>query len=150
MIADRLENCTLYYAINPGFEKAFAFIRGYMKNELPDGRYDIDGEEVYALVQSYETLDEREVKWEAHKKYIDLQFVVKGKEIIGWKPVSELTAETEYDGKNDCILYAADEGTGIKLQNGWFAVLFPEDGHKPKCMWEKSQKVKKIVLKIKA
>ncbi|WP_369461599.1 YhcH/YjgK/YiaL family protein [Thermoclostridium stercorarium] len=64
------------------FQKAFRFIREFHQNEKEDGRYEIDGNDVYALVQSYTTLPSDQCKWESHDKYIDIQYIVRGKEII--------------------------------------------------------------------
>lgn len=149
MIVDKMENCSLYYDVNSGLKKGFEFIKNYLKNELPVGRYDIDSDLVFAFVQSYDTLPEQEVKWETHKKYIDLQFVVKGKEIIGWTHLGELIPTMEYNEESDCTLYENQEGTLVKLKDGWFAIFFPEDAHKPKCIWDHAHKIKKIVVKIK-
>jgi biofilm protein TabA len=149
MIADSLKNYKLYLSINEGFEKAFGFIHQFLEKELPDGRYDIDGDRVYAMVQSYETIPESEAKWETHNLYIDLQYVAAGNEIIGWTNVKNLIPCVMYNSEKDYTLYEEKEGTPVKLKDGDFTILFPEDAHKPKCIWGKSQAIKKIVVKIK-
>ena len=149
MIADKLKNAALYYSVNSGLEKGFDFIRNFISNEVPDGRYDIDGDNVYALVQSYETVSEQEAKWETHRKYIDIQCVIRGREIIGYAHMDQLTPSTEYNEQKDIMFYQDGEGTAVKLQDGCFAVFFPEDAHKPKCAWGDVQSIKKIVVKIK-
>lgn len=118
MIADNLKNCSLYTSTCKGLDKAFEFIKKYEQNELPEGRYDIDGEKVYAMVQHYDTFPKEQAKWEAHRIYIDLQYVSKGNEIITWTNIDNLTPYTEYDNKNDYILLKGTTGTEIKLKDG--------------------------------
>ncbi len=149
MIVDKLENCSMYYSVNAGLEKGFEFIKNYLQKELPAGRYDIDGDSVYAFVQSYDTIPAKAAKWETHKKYIDIQFIAGGREIIGWASVNALKPGTEYSEESDCTLYEDGEGTDVKLKDRQFAILFPEDVHKPKCIWDKAVNVKKIVVKVK-
>ena len=149
MIADIIKNSNLYTEKNPKFAKAFSFIEEFNKKNLPAGRYEIDGDNVYASVQTYETISENEAKWEAHKKYIDIQYVASGKEIIKWVNIQKLKPVTEYNEEKDIYLLDGDEGMDIKLDSGSFLVLYPEDAHKPKCIWENIQKVVKIVVKVK-
>ncbi|HHV94997.1 MAG TPA: DUF386 domain-containing protein [Clostridiaceae bacterium] len=149
MIVDNLSNCSLYANVHEGFAKAFEFIKNYEKNELPEGKYEIDGEKIYAMVQHYDTISKEQAKWEAHRKYIDLQYVSEGKEIINYTNISNLTPYTEYDEKGDYVLLNGPDGTEVKLKSGDYIILFPEDAHQPKCAWEEIQRVKKIVVKIK-
>ncbi len=149
MIADHIRNSTLYFSLNSGFKKGFKFINDFHEHELPDGRYEVDGENVYAMVQSYETSQESEKQWETHKKYVDLQYVVRGEETIYWSNEKALTPCTEYNAEKDLSFHAGPQGTGIKLSDGYFTILFPEDAHKPGCICEEKQAVKKIVVKLK-
>lgn len=150
MIVDRLENCEYYLKGNENYAKAFEFIRNFIKKELPAGRYEIDGDNVYAMVQTYTTQPGSEKKWEAHKKYIDIQFVAKGREIIGWAPVNRLNPCGEYSDEKDFVLLEEqEEETQVMLDEGFFAVLFPEDAHKPGCSWKADEDVVKIVAKVK-
>lgn len=149
MILDKLENSKLYFGAYKGFDKAFDFIAKFHDKELADGRYDIEGDQVYALVQSYETVPWSEMKWEAHKNYIDLQCVIKGREIIGYTHIDNLVPSVEYNVEKDVILFKENEGIELKLQDMWFSILFPEDAHKPKCVWDKAEPIKKIIVKIK-
>ena len=149
MIVDNLNNCSLYTSVHKGLEKAFEFIKSYEKDELPEGRYEIDGEKVYAMVQHYDTFSKEQAKWEAHRKYIDLQYVSKGNEIINYTNIGNLTPYTEYNEKDDYVLLNGPDGTEVKLKSGDYVILFPEDAHQPRCAWGEVQRVKKIVVKIK-
>lgn len=149
MIADTLDNAELYYNLHRNLKKAFEFIFDYVKNNKPAGRYEIEGEEVFALVQEYETCAENEKKWESHEKYIDLQYVAAGAEGMGWGLKADFKPSCEYDEQKDIVFYKDSEGTRVKVPARGFAVFFPEDIHKPGCIWKNSTQVKKIVVKIK-
>ncbi|AGC67829.1 hypothetical protein Cst_c08300 [Thermoclostridium stercorarium subsp. stercorarium DSM 8532] len=149
MIIDSLENSKLYEALHPGFQKAFRFIREFHQNEKEDGRYEIDGNDVYALVQSYTTLPSDQCKWESHDKYIDIQYIVRGKEIIGYAPRNTLVSSTGYNAEKDITFYENQAGTDIRLTDGMYAILYPWDGHKPKCIYDEASNIKKIVVKVK-
>lgn len=117
--------------------------------DLPDGRYDLAGDELYALVQSYNTCPPSEKRFESHKRYIDIQFVAAGTETIHHAPVDELTPATAYDSKDDFLLYAdPKKSTPLHMSPGTFAIFFPDDGHKPSCDDGAPQHVKKVVLKL--
>jgi biofilm protein TabA len=101
---------------------------------------------MYALVQEYNTKLKEEGKWEAHRRYIDLQYVVKGMEGIGYGNIHHLK-QGEYDTAKD-FLPLQGEGDLITLRSGSFVLLFPEDAHMPGMAIGSPAPVKKIVLKI--
>ena len=147
MIIDTIKNCNVYSAGNENLKKGFEFIKEFMNNPKPVGKYEIDGDKVYAMVQEYET--KAPGKFEAHKKYTDIQFLVSGKELIGYENIATLTLDTEYDAKNDYMLFEGKKGTTeLILEEGMFAVFFPEDGHMPGCFVEAPENVHKIVVKV--
>ena len=147
MIIDSIKNCDMYTQTDENLRKGFEFIKSYLKNPLEAGRYEIDGDKVYAMVQEYET--KVPGKFEAHKKYTDIQYLVSGKELIGYANVSSLTPETAYDAEKDFMLFERKNGTTeLILEGGMFAVFYPEDGHMPGCMVEKAENVVKIVVKV--
>lgn len=148
MISDTISNSHLYEKMGPRFARAFEYLRSF-KPETADGRYDLDGDKVFALVQSYETKPADGKKFESHRKYIDVQYVAKGVEILEHAPIGALKIETSYVDKDDYLLYHDDKfATSIKLRDGGFAIFFPEDGHKPCCSVEKPSTVKKVVVKV--
>lgn len=150
VISDRIINFEEYISLNKNLKKAFEFLKSADVDKLLDGRYEIDGENVFALVQSYRTKAENEVGWEAHKKYIDIQFIAKGTEAIGWKPADELTVREGYSEKNDIAFYENPPcWSRLVLTEGQFAVFFPSDAHKPCLAVQSPCEVKKIVVKVK-
>lgn len=119
---------------------------------LADGRVDIDGDLVFALVQRYETLETDAPRFEYHRKYIDIQYIVSGEEVIGWAPAERMAITEEYDGNKDICFgtVSKDEITPVYLKEGQLAVLYPEDGHAPKLAAGKPSRVFKIVVKVAA
>jgi len=150
MILDKLENCNLYVNTNSNLKKAFEFLSNNKLEELTDGKYEIDSTDVFALVQSYATKKEADNKLESHEKYIDIQYVVKGAETIVWAPINQLTVSEEYSEERDVTFYKdSSYGSKLNLRDNYFCILFPEDGHKPGCIFDKTMNIKKIVIKIK-
>ena len=100
------------------------------------------------MVQRYKTKDASEGKFEAHRKYIDIQAVLKGKEIIGYANIDSLKENVPY--KEDIVFFETpDDYNEVKLQDGMFTVLFPEDAHMPLLDYNGKNDVVKIVVKIK-
>ena len=138
-----------YDYLSEKFKKAFTFLRDTDLAALPVGNVPIDGNEVYANVQSYSTMDAADCPFESHKEYFDVQYVVEGEECFGYEPVENLIPSVEYDAEKDLIFYQepADFGSVI-LKAGDFAIVPPEDGHAPRRMTANgSCHVKKIVVK---
>lgn len=136
----------------PGFGKALEFLRRPDAGELPDGKYEIDGERVFAMVQRYETIKQPAPRFEAHRKYIDVQFMAAGTEIIGWAPLEKVTVTEIYDGEKDVCFGVAPAGgwKPLRLEAGQLAVLNPEDAHAPRLAADAPAPVLKIVIKIAA
>ncbi len=146
MIIDQINNAHLYYALHPKFKFAFDYVNGINIQTISTGRHEIDGESMYALVQEYDTKLKEDGKWEAHHRYIDLQYVVKGTEGIGYANIHCLK-QGEYDTTRD-FLPLQGEGDIVTLHSGSFVLLFPEDAHMPGMAMGSPATVKKIVLKI--
>lgn len=87
MIVDKIENTPLYKNLGERIQKSFSYIKQTNLKNLNPGRYDIDGENIFALISEYQTKSEAEGKLEAHKKYIDVQYVIEGEELMGYAPL---------------------------------------------------------------
>lgn len=149
MILDTLANHAQYAAISPRFARAFAFLQ-QLPADAAIGRHEIDGEEIFAFVQKHQTKPVAEKLLEVHRKYIDIQYMVKGREIIMWAPLADLKDCTmAFDPAADAALYKCiPEMVHIKVLPGQFALLFPEDGHAPSCAWDAPAEVLKVVVKV--
>jgi biofilm protein TabA len=149
-IASDLDHIDRQLMKTPSLEKALEFLRLRGIRDLPDGKIEIDGQKVYAIVQRYETTDSNRPKFEFHKKYIDIQFIASGKEVIGWAPAESMTISEAYDADKDIAFGAVENGkwTPLSLQAGQLVVLYPEDGHAPRLSPGEVTAVTKIVVKV--
>lgn len=134
----------------PDLRKAIAFLRQPHVNNLPDGRVEIDGIRVFAIVQRYETAMTDAPKFECHRTYIDIQFLVSGEEVIAWAPVEQMNISEPYDSDKDICFgtLAGSTWTPVLLRAGQAAVLYPEDAHAPKLAVDLPSPVMKIVVKV--
>jgi len=149
MILDTLPLWRRYAPLHPRFPRAFAFLEA-VTAETADGRHEIDGDEIYALVQRYQTRPPADMKLEAHRRYIDIQFLVRGREVIHWAPLAALADVTlPYEAAKDVGFFAASvETLPVRLAAGQFAILFPDDAHAPCCAWGEPEDVLKVVVKV--
>lgn len=152
MIVTDLKHIDHQACITTALKKAIDFLRRPDTHLLADGRVDIDGERVFALAQRYETLKTDAPRFEYHRKYIDIQYIVSGEEVIGWAPADSMVITEEYDGDKDICFGTVPDGemTSIYLKGGQLAVLYPEDGHAPKLAAGRPSLVLKIVVKVAA
>ena len=131
------------------FSKAYAFLAQDGLDALPLGRNEIDGDDVFANVQEYDTVAASEKQLEAHRGYYDVQFVVSGEEVMQYAPLEGLAKVQPFDEDADFGLYCTPERpSSIVLRAGDVAVLAPEDAHKPGCALDAPCCVRKIVVKV--
>lgn len=147
MVVDILQNWRKY-SFSGRLLQAFEMLDSPMAKSWPDGRVELDGDRIVALPQVYLTRPAGECRWEAHRRYIDIQFIVSGQERMGWAAVVNLEPATTFDEAKDVGFYT---GTGdmITVHSGMFAVFSPQDGHMP-CLRvnELPEQVRKIVMKV--
>jgi YhcH/YjgK/YiaL family protein len=148
MVTDRLANADLYRALSPRIAAALAYVETTDFTALADGRYDVDGDNIFALVQRYPSKPLSDGRWEAHRKHIDLQVVLSGVEKIGYVSIDQLTAEP-YDENKDLTWLSGEAGQWITLPAGHFTLLWPGDAHMPQIQATGAVDVLKVVVKIK-
>lgn len=150
MIIDKIENIGLYTAVLDGLDKAGAFVNDFYGNPGQAGRYELDGERVFANVSSYTTKPREGALLEAHRKYADLQAVISGEELIGWSTLDTLKEESEsFSTGGDIAFYSGETMLDVVLPAGYFVLLLPEDAHMPCINTAKGTgDVTKIVVKI--
>ena len=106
VVINKLQHAERYYSMHPVFEKAFAFLRQDGLAELPADRYEIDGEKLFCIISKGPGRSRAEAKLEAHRKYIDIQYVIAGTDEMGWKPTADCKSiETEYDAEKDIMFF---------------------------------------------
>lgn len=147
MIIDNRENLQRYAPLHPLFEPAFGFLLREDLANLPPGRNEISEEHgLFAVVANKSGIDETPLRLEAHRKYIDIQYVLSGEHEIGWLPLNECKAAVApYEADRDIIFFEDAPRFSIALPRGHFAVLFPEDAHAPAAV---DGMIHKVVVKV--
>ena len=150
MVVDSLERWGLYFS-GPIWTKAFEFLET-LGPETEEGEVPIQGEDIFAIVASYETKSYEDAVFEAHQQYVDIQMLLVGAEDIGWFPREPLDVMTPYNEENDVELYGHPDSDPVRIGivPGRFTVFFPDDAHMPQLsVGASSDAVKKVVVKIK-
>ena len=132
MILDNLTSAARYYELHEGFRAAFEFLARPDLKSLETGRHELQQDRVFALMNRDAGRGRTGARLEAHRKYIDIQFLVAGSEEIGWRPTSECARVVEpYDEARDITFFADQPYSWIKLPVGKFMIFYPEDAHAP-------------------
>lgn len=146
---NRKEFAISYFKNKDRWDKAFAFLKNTDLPKLEVKRYDIDGDNLYASVMEYVTKNEEDAKYEAHRKYIDIQYVISGAEVMGVAPLSALKEVTEpYDGSKDVGFMTVNDAKLYNATPDRFFIFFPSDIHRPGVKVNQNSQVKKIVVKV--
>lgn len=146
---DSLAMKTHYTKYTDRWKAAFTFLNNSRLDSLPVGEYEILGKDVYAIVSEYYPKDEVDCNFEAHKKYIDLQYVILGEEKMGISKLKDVVPITVYDEGKDITFYKQDAlAIYKKATKEAFFVFFPDDAHRPSMKTRDNIKVKKIVIKV--
>lgn len=147
MILDNIKNAHLYYNLSEGISKGLKYLQETDLASLEPGKYEIDGSKVYAAVSSYDSKPVDQGKWEAHKNYIDIQYIVSGVEKMGFAHISECEACTDYNDAKDVQFYKAN-GDLFVVKAGYFVIFAPEDVHMPNIAAAEPTSMKKVVVKV--
>ena len=138
------------YLANPSrWEKAFNFLATTDLANKEPGRYEIDGEDLFAIVLEYAAKDEADTKFEAHKKYADIQYVINGREQIGLWPLDSARIIEQYDEEKDIAFFTTTENNYQIASPDKFFVFFPDESHRPGVQVLDGEQVKKVVVKVK-
>ncbi|MBO7423704.1 MAG: YhcH/YjgK/YiaL family protein [Oscillospiraceae bacterium] len=146
MIYDRIENIETYTALSERLAKGLRLLRTTDFSALEAGKYEVDGTALYYMLQSYQSKELND-RPEAHKKYIDIQYILEGEEQIGVGALSEMAEEVSANPEGDIWFYRGPV-TNIKMGKGNFAVFFPQDAHAPGIATGDPAPVRKVVVKI--
>ena len=151
MKKDNIKNANFYYNISKNIELGLKYIENTDFSNLECGRYEIQGSDVYALVQDYESKPIEEGKFEAHRKYIDIQYVIKGEEQMGVADVADFNEVSSYSEEKDIIFLSPKcdcKSEFIKVKSGEFAIFEPQDAHMPSISIYTPEYIKKVVVKV--
>lgn len=148
MITDHISNASLYFGLGERIQTALKYLSETDFSKVEAGKYILDSDNIYAMVQEYSTKPLEVCAMEAHKKYIDVQFMAEGEEYIGYEPFSNQEISVQYDEPNDYSLFYSNPNL-IKYTKGMFAILYPQDLHMPRVLSVNSLPVRKVVIKVK-
>ncbi|MBN1186013.1 MAG: YhcH/YjgK/YiaL family protein [Bacteroidales bacterium] len=146
MIVDKLENIKLYSGLSDRLVKALNFLKETDLKKMATGKHIIDGDNIFASVSEYEPKDIENCKVEAHKRYIDVQYMISGDEKMGYLPLANQIPVQVYNEEKDCVFYK-EVTSLVTVEEGMFAIFFPGDLHQPSVR-NSSAKVKKVVVKV--
>ncbi len=146
MILDALTNEERLRKLHPGFGAAFQFLQGTNLSELPEGRQEIDGSRLYALVIRGQGRGQKGAKLEVHRRYIDIQYSLTGPDVIGWKQASTCRSPAEdYNEAKDIQHFLDAPDSWVTVPQGCFGIYYPEDAHAPMAA---DGPVHKVVVKV--
>lgn len=146
MVLDNLSNCEFYYAQHSLFPKAFEFLKSLKENDFENPKMEIDGDRCFALFFKGEGKGADTIVMESHKKYIDIQYVLKGSDLMGFRPLCDSSQiHTAYVEKDDYMLFNDQPFTTFLVTENNFTIFYPADVHAPllakENMW-------KVVVKV--
>ena len=147
MVGDHLADCETYYVFGERFKKAFEFLKTHDIREMEVGRHDIDGDDVFILVQEYTSKTIDNCGLEAHEKYADVHYVAEGFEYLGYAHVSRCRETKPYDPVPDAKFFEK-ECQFVLLQEGDIAIVFPHDVHMPQKRALVGVPVRKACIKV--
>lgn len=147
MIFDHISNIAIYRDLSPNIALGLDFLK-QMKPDTSVGTYQIN-HRVKVIVSEYETKLENEYGYEAHRKNIDIQYLLSGEERIACLPIEKVKETKPYSEEKDAAFYEANaKPLEVTIGDGFFAIFFPQDGHMPQLCIDKPMKVKKVVIKV--
>ena len=147
MILDDLKNAASYHGLGERFERAFEHLRTTDFAQLSEGRHGIEGRDLVAILQTYETKPLEQGRWEAHRIYADIQFMLRGNERMGIAPLHAMTVTEAHDAEKD-VAFFNGRGQFIIVESGQFAIFLPQDVHMPTLNVDRPETVTKVVMKV--
>ncbi len=146
MILDTLGNAERYHALHPLFARALGFLSSQDLLTLTPGRIDIKGTDLYAIISIQPGKWPGEAHLETHRRYIDIHYLLAGKETMGWRAASECReVEHEYSAEKDIAFFTDEPSLWLTMHPGTFVVFFPWDAHAPLVA---NGNLHKVVLKV--
>ena len=147
MIYDNVNNIDTYKGLSPDINAGLKFLQ-QATPDLALGVHQLSSR-VKVIVSEYETKLKNEVGYEAHRKNIDIQYLLKGEERIACLPIEKLEETTPYSEEKDAAFFTASiQPQEMTIGDGCFAIFFPQDGHMPQLSFGETMMVKKVVVKV--
>ena len=135
--------------INKDFGDAIQFMMSGDFSNLELGRIEIENTNIFGIFQKYVTHPLEGGIWEAHRKYLDIQFLIEGKENIAVAPIDKMQVTSEYSRQSDVVLGNINSTVSLfEMHPGDFMILFPEEAHMPGIDLNEENQNIKMVIKI--
>jgi len=147
MILDNISNCEKYYSLSNKIERALRYLATTDFSQLSDGKYKIDGDDIFAIVARYNLKDAQKSNLEIHKEYIDVQFLYEGQEVIGYSNGFDNKEPIDNYNREQDIQFFRGNSDKLTLQNKNFVIFYPDEFHQPG-IGEANKSVTKVVVKI--
>jgi len=147
MIIDQLSHAENYAALGDRIKAGLDYLAATDLSGLKPGRYELAGSDLYVLIQDNVTKNPADGKWEAHRQYIDIQYLVSGPESIGYAPIEKLQPAGDYDAARDFQLLQG-QGDRLTCETGTFMIFYPQDAHMPGLAAGQPLQVRKAVVKV--
>jgi YhcH/YjgK/YiaL family protein len=146
MIIDNLSHTGSAGWLPARLRQALDYLRTTDLASVAIGRHDLDGDRLFALVQEYTTRTPNDCRWEAHRRYIDVQYVVRGVERMGYANIAQVRELEAYDPARDVAFFEAGQDF-VTVRAGTFTIFTPEDVHAPCGLADAPRTVRKVVIK---
>ena len=149
MILDSLHNAEKYYNLHKEFKTAFEFLNQFDIKTFTTDKIKIN-DNVFAIVAQEKTRNENDTYFEAHRQYIDIQYIISGDEYMGWEAIKNCkTIHKDYDEEKDLEFFSDKVSCLFKVDPNNFAIFFPEDAHLPLINNTNQNLISKIIIKVK-
>ena len=146
MIIDKLSNAEIYYGLHPRIKKGLQFLFDNDLNSLTPGKYEIEEDNIFVMIQEYETIDVEQGRWESHHKYTDIQFMINGEERMGYANIEAMEVVEQHKEKD--LMFLEGNGDLLLVKQGYFTIFSPEDAHMPTLCVHEPRYIKKAVVKV--
>lgn len=149
MIYDTLKHIAAYRGMGANMDRAIDLLQNTDFSKLEAGRYEVDGANLFYMIQEPELRLEADAQFEAHRRYADIQLALTDGEIINCLPTEDVSKWLPFDEDKDIGFSDVQEkGIAMPLNAGQFMILFPQDAHMP-CLKGCADKTRKVVVKVK-
>jgi YhcH/YjgK/YiaL family protein len=147
MIIDRLDQLQHYTPVVNKLDKALIWLKTQDFSSVENGKYPIDGEQVFAIVTTIEPANLADIRFEVHRTYIDCHIVLAGVETVAYAPLAELAPEIDYTRESDCQ-FLTGHGQLLTVESGHFWIALPTDAHWSAIQTGQSNPVRKVIVKL--
>lgn len=147
MVSGHLQDIMQYAGLSDRLARAMAYLQQTDFTTMAPGKYEVEGNTIFAIVNEFMTKPQEACEPETHRKYIDIQFMVSGKERFGWAPLLQQKPLAPYSEEQDLLLYHPENLNYLNLSAGMFILFYPTDIHMPEICVDEPELVKKVVMK---